>query len=229
MKRRLYSSLTSTSRARRPASFALLMNCCRLRGGYFSSSTLSALSRRLIAASWSEESRIWNEGGSAASRWCARSVRLHSPWKVPIHMPRVLMGSIADSRVSISRAALLVNVTASTPCGLTRPVWISHAMRVVSTLVLPLPAPARISEGWSGSVTAASCCSLRLSSSFMESADYTGAYNRFRLSVASGPQEFVSMRAKYVPEEVEAEAQRHWRDTDAYRARENDPRFPNGK
>ena len=37
------------------------------------------------------------------------------------------------------------------------------------------------------------------------------------------------MRAKYVPEEVEAEAQRHWRGTDAYRARENDPRFPNGK
>jgi leucyl-tRNA synthetase len=37
------------------------------------------------------------------------------------------------------------------------------------------------------------------------------------------------MRDKYVPEEVEAEAQRHWRATDAYRARENDPRFPNGK
>jgi leucyl-tRNA synthetase len=37
------------------------------------------------------------------------------------------------------------------------------------------------------------------------------------------------MRDRYVPEEVEAEAQRHWRQTDAYRARENDPRFPNGK
>jgi leucyl-tRNA synthetase len=37
------------------------------------------------------------------------------------------------------------------------------------------------------------------------------------------------MRDKYVPEEVEADAQRHWRDIDAYRARENDPRFPNGK
>jgi hypothetical protein len=30
-----------------------------------------------------------------------------------------LIGSIADSRVCISRAALLVKVTASTPCGLT--------------------------------------------------------------------------------------------------------------
>src|SRR5215467_4849194 len=37
------------------------------------------------------------------------------------------------------------------------------------------------------------------------------------------------MRDKYIPEEVEASAQRHWRATDAYRARENDPRFPNGK
>ena len=72
-------------------------------------------------------------------------MRLHSPWKVPTHMPRVLIGSMAEMRVSISFAALLVNVTASRPCGLTCPVWMSHAMRVVSTRVLPLPAPARIS------------------------------------------------------------------------------------
>jgi hypothetical protein len=38
-------------------------------------------------------------------------------------MPRVLIGSIAESRVSISRAALLVNVTARIPDGLTCPVW----------------------------------------------------------------------------------------------------------
>ncbi len=60
-------------------------------------------------------------------------------------MPRVLMGSIAEMRASISRAALLVKVTASMPPGPTCPVWISQAMRVVSTRVLPLPAPARIS------------------------------------------------------------------------------------
>ena len=46
-----------------------------------------------------------------------RSSRLHRPWKVPTHIPRVLMGSMAEMRVSISRAALLVNVTASTPPG----------------------------------------------------------------------------------------------------------------
>ncbi len=37
------------------------------------------------------------------------------------------------------------------------------------------------------------------------------------------------MREKYDPHEVEAAAQAHWRAIDAYRARENDPRFPKGK
>ena len=62
-------------------------------------------------------------------------------------MPRTLIGSIADSRVSISLAALLVNVTASTPPGEAWPVASSQAMRVVSTRVLPEPAPARINAG----------------------------------------------------------------------------------
>src|SRR6266702_7777995 len=79
-------------------------------------------------------------------------------------MPRVLIGSIAEMRVSISRAALLVKVTARTPFGLTFPVWISQAMRVVRTRVFPEPAPARISADWSGRVTAASCSGLRFSS-----------------------------------------------------------------
>ena len=48
-------------------------------------------------------------------------------------MPRVLMGSIAESRESISRAALLVKVTARIPAGLACPVWMRWAMRVVST------------------------------------------------------------------------------------------------
>src|SRR5579859_252144 len=86
-------------------------------------------------------------------------------------MPRVLIGSIADMRKSISRAALLVKVTASRPCGLTCPVWISQAMRVVSTRVLPEPAPARISADWWGSVTASSCCGLRPSRSDMPNSD----------------------------------------------------------
>src|SRR5437879_7278801 len=78
-------------------------------------------------------------------------------------MPRVLIGSIAEMRVSISLAALLVKVTARTPLGLTFPVWMSQAMRVVRTRVLPEPAPARISADWSGRVTAASCWGVRSS------------------------------------------------------------------
>jgi len=95
-------------------------------------------------ANWSAVSRIWKVCGRPASRQCARSRRLHRPWKVPIHIPRVLTGTSADSRAVISLAALLVNVTARMPCGPTWLVDISQAMRVVSTRVLPLPAPARI-------------------------------------------------------------------------------------
>ena len=75
-----------------------------------------------------------------------------------------LIGSIAESRASISFAALLENVTARIPCGPTCPVEISQAMRVVSTRVLPEPAPARIRACTGGRVTAASCGGLRWSS-----------------------------------------------------------------
>jgi len=57
-------------------------------------------------------------------------------------------------RIRISAAALLVNVTARIPCGETPSTSISHAIRWTSTRVLPLPAPAMTSIGWSGAVTA---------------------------------------------------------------------------
>jgi hypothetical protein len=63
--------------------------------------------------------------------------------------------------VSISLAALLVNVTAKMPPGDTCPVCMSHAMRVVSTRVLPEPAPAKMRACACGSVTAAACSLLR--------------------------------------------------------------------
>src|SRR3989304_5554394 len=84
-------------------------------------------------------------------------MRLQRPWNVPIHIPRVEIGSIAETRVSISFAALLGNVTARTPARR------GHAMRVVSTRVVPEPAPARISACWLGRVTAWSCSGLRAS------------------------------------------------------------------
>src|SRR5258705_4785861 len=72
-------------------------------------------------------------------------------------------GVRTESRVLISWAALLVMVTASTDSGLACPVASSHAIRVVRTRVLPLPAPARMSADACGKVTAASCSGLRFS------------------------------------------------------------------
>src|SRR4029453_1766801 len=80
-------------------------------------------------------------------------------------MPRVFTGVSADSRSSISFAALLVNVTARIDSGPACPVASSHAMRVVSTRVLPRRAPARISADACGSVTAASCSGFKFSRS----------------------------------------------------------------
>ena len=72
-------------------------------------------------------------------------------------MARVFKGNMADKRACISLAALLVKVTAMMPAGEAWPVCNSQAMRVVSTRVLPDPAPARISAGPGGAVTAARC------------------------------------------------------------------------
>ncbi|MNT56794.1 hypothetical protein D3C72_1941240 [compost metagenome] len=106
-------------------------------------------------------------------------MRLHRPWNVPIHMPRTLLGSMVERRVSISLAALLVKVTARMPPGVARPVCSSQAMRVVSTRVLPEPAPARISAWPAGRVTAANCSSLSpLSSGRCVGADAGEAANK---------------------------------------------------
>src|SRR5437879_13797188 len=102
-------------------------------------------------------------------------------------MPRVLTGVNAESRASISRAALLVKVTASTECGLAWPVASNQASRVVSTRVWPLPGPARISAEPCGKVTAASCSGLRLAKSGddMQMEPTPGDYRRIRAAALS--------------------------------------------
>ena len=65
-------------------------------------------------------------------------------------MAQVLIGNLTDQRAIISFDALLVQVTARTLDGDTGPVWIGHAIRVVSTRVLPDPAPARINADCDG-------------------------------------------------------------------------------
>ena len=129
---------------REPLSLAPAMAQVSCFGGWRSSSRFIALTMRLTAESWSLVSRIWKPCGSAAIFQWARRKRLQRPWKVPTHMPRTGMASMASSRTSISFAALLVKVTAITPPGESWPVSISQAMRVVSTRVLPEPAPARM-------------------------------------------------------------------------------------
>src|SRR4029077_26372 len=88
------------------------------------------------------------------SRW-----RMRTPmaWKVPIQIAPAARLRRFSTRLRISRAALLVNVTARISPGSARPCWISQAIRCVSTRVLPLPAPAKISSGPSSAVTAARC------------------------------------------------------------------------
>ncbi len=77
--------------------------------------------------------------------------RIFTPieWKVPSQgMPSAEASPISlPMRSFISRAALLVKVTARIWEGRARPVARMCAIRVVSTRVLPVPAPASTSTG----------------------------------------------------------------------------------
>ena len=92
---------------------------------------------------------------------CRRSMRAHSAWKVPSHSPSTGRPRITATRSRISRDALLVKVTASTWPGEARPLSRMCANRVVSTRVLPVPAPASTSSGPSSVSTAARCSGFR--------------------------------------------------------------------
>ena len=75
----------------------------------------------------------------------------------------------APMRSRISPAALFVNVTARMWRGSTPSMSISRAMRVVSTRVLPDPAPASTSNGPSTCSTASRCAGLSPAVSFSSS------------------------------------------------------------
>src|SRR4051794_19860241 len=92
-------------------------------------------------------------------------MRAQAEWKVITHMARVARPTRNSTRSRISCAALLVNVIARISFGLAWPVRSSHAIRCVSTRVLPEPAPARTSSGPPGYVTASRCGGFRPSSS----------------------------------------------------------------
>ncbi len=92
-------------------------------------------------------------GGAACGRTGRGTCRARGP---SAGWPRM-----AATRSRISRAALLVKVTARTWLGKARLVSRIWAKRVVSTRVLPVPAPASTSSGPSTVSTAARCSAFR--------------------------------------------------------------------
>ena len=106
-------------------------------------------------------SRMVKFGFSPTSSAWRRRIFAPMAWNVPSHgMPSATPIS-ASMRSRISRAALLVKVTARISCGRARPEAMRWATRVVSTRVLPVPAPASTSTGPSSASTARRCSSLR--------------------------------------------------------------------
>ena len=77
-------------------------------------------------------------------------MRTHEEWKVETHMILARLPTRSWTRSFISAAALLVKVIARIEPGWALRSEISHAMRRVSTRVLPEPAPATTSSGRTG-------------------------------------------------------------------------------
>src|SRR5579862_9798447 len=93
----------------------------------------------------------------------ARSRRTENAWKVQTvgRASFAKPGSIWLTRSCISRAALLVNVTARIDSDGTPATRASHAIRDTITRVLPEPAPAKIISGPPGQVAPSRCSGLR--------------------------------------------------------------------
>jgi hypothetical protein len=92
-------------------------------------------------------------------------MRTHIEWNVDTHIALARRPTSASTRSFISAAALLVKVIDMISPGCTLRSASSQAMRWVSTLVLPEPAPATMSSGEPACVTASRCRGLRPSSS----------------------------------------------------------------
>ena len=89
-----------------------------------------------------------------------RRIRTQAEWNVETHIRRARGPTSASTRSFISAAALLVNVIARIEPGWAPRSETSHAIRRVSTRVLPEPAPATTSSGEPSWTTAARWGSL---------------------------------------------------------------------
>ena len=103
-----------------------------------------------------------NPGGSPRADACRRTSRCATEWNVP-PSTRDEAGTSPRARDSISRDARRVNVNSSTRSDGT-PDDTSHATREHSVVVLPVPAPARISRCPPACVAAARCSSFNAAS-----------------------------------------------------------------
>ena len=154
-------STLATSSGVRPRSFQLLMTAAARRAGQRFSSMPAAVSNCFSNRTWSSELRMVKlDFRPTASAWMRR-MRAPTEWNVPIHRLSTGRFRTASTRAFISRAALLVKVTAKTSWGLALPLNNRCARRVVSTRVLPVPAPANTNTGPSIASTAWRWASFR--------------------------------------------------------------------
>jgi hypothetical protein len=123
------------------------------------------ISRRISLTRPSESlwSKITKRPSMSAARASSFNRARPKLWKVDMRIAPALRDPTRGTiRAAISRAALLVKLTATIAEGLT-PRSISAAMRRVITRVLPLPAPARISIGPLPCSTASRCAAFSCS------------------------------------------------------------------
>jgi hypothetical protein len=123
--------------------------------------SLRSAMQEAIRSSASSRSSTVKSREKPSTPACWRSSTCAAWWKVPPNIFRTSAKDPASSstRRVISRAALLVKVSSSTPSGGT-PRSSIRATRNVSVRVLPEPAPAMTSTGPSPASTARSCSSL---------------------------------------------------------------------
>jgi hypothetical protein len=125
---------------------------------------MSSASTRFMRLRWSDGSKMTKSRPTGVRSPSRRKTRVQKLWKVLTHICSSGTETSRWIRSRISSAALLVKVIARMAVGLTPRSSMSQAMRRVMTVVLPDPAPARISSGPSPWVTANRWGGFRLAS-----------------------------------------------------------------
>ena len=124
-----------------------LMSSNTRLGWYCFSGSFSSASTCLTRLFWSEGSKITKSRPTGVRSPSRRRMRVQKLWKVLTHIWEEGTDTSRATRSRISSAALLVKVMARMEPGCTPSSSMSQAMRRVITVVLPEPAPARMSSG----------------------------------------------------------------------------------